>query len=87
MLATWPPGTSSWDSSALLFLLPGEMLVPDILVCTVEFTSAPFQTQLVLGVQGRTPTRQGQVFFLVNSGQNGAPHFTVVLHSKVFNGK
>lgn len=46
ILATWPPGTSSWDSPALRFLLPGEMLVPDSVARTVESTSTPFQTQL-----------------------------------------
>lgn len=61
-------------------------VVPNILVYTVEFTKMPFQMQLVLGVEGQTYKRQWQVFF-VNFGQNRAPHFTVVLHSNVFNGK
>lgn len=61
-------------------------VVHNILVDTVEFTTMPFQMQLVLGVEGRTYKRQWQVFF-VNFGQNRAPHFTVVLHSNVFNGK
>lgn len=85
--AGWPPGTSSGGSSAPFFLLPGEMLVPGNGACPVEPPSTPCQTQLALGVRGRACARQGQVFFFVNSGQNGAPRCTVVLHSDVFNGK
>lgn len=62
-------------------------VVSNTLVYTVEFTKMPLQMQLVLGVEGRIYKTQWQVFFFVNFGQNRAPHFTVVLHSNVFNGK
>lgn len=72
----------SLPSAALM-----KCIVPSIFFHTVEFTKMPFQLQLALGAEARTSKRQWQVFLFVDFGQNGAQHFTVVLHSNVFNGK
>lgn len=61
--------------------------VPSVFFYTAGFTKMPFQLRLVLGAEGRDYQRQWRLLFLVASGQNGAQHFTVVLHSDVFNGK
>lgn len=81
------PMTSSLVSALLLLLPWWSALFPIFYFTQRNSPECPFQMQLVLGVEGQTYKRQWQVFFFVNSGQNGAPHFTVVLHSNVFNGK
>lgn len=84
ILATWAPGHALWSPLLSRFCCLASAR-------SHRLHSGVHQHALPdpAGIRcaGQTSTRPGQVFFFVNSGQNGAPRFTVVLHSQVFNGK